>query len=195
MCLHAGMVRALVGVACVLGLMGCSSEEGPSTECTAPDNPAAFEVGTGEACFERLSEGQTVPLMSGPQGGYHVWLAVGCADCAGDVILRYKTLDPATMEPLAGTEADNEVFAQLDASSGWAQQAGIQIGMPGSDWDPELDPHPAPGTELILQVQALSASTEELLHEASVELTIGETMAWDPCDLEPDGPCCDEACN
>ncbi|MFS8067046.1 MAG: hypothetical protein ACMG6S_11800 [Byssovorax sp.] len=48
----------LIGAALAcLGLVGCGTSA--SGSCDAPSNPAVFELGTGEACFERLTPGQT----------------------------------------------------------------------------------------------------------------------------------------
>jgi hypothetical protein len=35
-----------------------------------------MEVGTGVNGFEPLVDGQKVPIIAGPQGGHHVWVAV-----------------------------------------------------------------------------------------------------------------------
>lgn len=74
----------------VLGLAGCGAEE-----------PSFFEVGTGESTFEPLDEGATVPLIHGPQGGYHVWLGVRHRGLGpGDVVLSYGARDAATGDEL-----------------------------------------------------------------------------------------------
>lgn len=76
-------------------------------------------MGTGEKCFEAVAGGQEVPLMSGPQGGYHMWLAVGCVDCAATVHLKYGARDPATNMPLTGTY-DEEAMVPLKGKD-WPQ--------------------------------------------------------------------------
>ncbi|NUP09445.1 MAG: hypothetical protein HOW73_25610 [Polyangiaceae bacterium] len=169
---------------------------GPTpTECDAPDTPGTFEIGTGEACFERISEGATISQMNGPQGGYHLWLAVGCADCGAEIQVRYSLLDPETMMPLDGTYPDNIAYAELSSAGGWPQRAGIQMSMPGIEWDIENDPPIAEGTPFILDVEALDPSSLEVLHEAQLSLVIGSIQPWDPCDLHPEGECCTGLCN
>ena len=43
---------------------------------TSPPGPASVELGQGQNAFGPLVDGQTVQVERGPQGGYHVWLAV-----------------------------------------------------------------------------------------------------------------------
>jgi hypothetical protein len=52
-------------IALAISLAGCSAAVGEGVA----------ELGTGEAEFEPLAEGQEVPIIHGAQGGYHVWLS------------------------------------------------------------------------------------------------------------------------
>ncbi len=70
----------------LLGLTGCGSGAG-SGSCDAPESPAVFELGTGQTCFERVTAGQIVPEIQGPQGGFHIRAAIGCGDCGVDTIV------------------------------------------------------------------------------------------------------------
>lgn len=160
--------------------------------CADPPGPESFEVGSGEACFQRLTAGQTVPVMAGPQGGYHIWLGVGCADCGDQAILRYGVKDPATHDWYAGTH-ENDAVVPLDAD-GWHQGAGLQAYLPGISWQPgsELEK----GTHVILYAAVLDASMA-VKHEGEVELVLGDTEPWSPpCDPGPNCgapgglPCC-----
>jgi len=40
------------------------------------DETPAIYIGTGEEAFEPLSEGDEVPIISGPQGGWHIWQSI-----------------------------------------------------------------------------------------------------------------------
>lgn len=85
------MHRKAIALLPVLALVGCGADEGTPF----------FEVGTGESTFEALGEGATVPLIHGPQGGYHVWLGVRHRGLGpGDVILEYGARDATTREEL-----------------------------------------------------------------------------------------------
>ena len=44
--------------------------------CRKPDDDQKLEIGKGRYAFAPLEEGETVTLEAGPQGGYHVWLAL-----------------------------------------------------------------------------------------------------------------------
>lgn len=45
--------------------------------CKGPSSGAsAVEIGKGESAFAPLDEGEVVAIEAGPQGGYHVWLAL-----------------------------------------------------------------------------------------------------------------------
>ena len=161
--------------------------------CVAPADPAVFEIGTGEACFERLADDAAITLWSGPQGGYHLFLAVGCADCGDAIVVRSSVLDPATSTPIDGTYV-NAVFAELVDWGGWPQHAGIQVTMPGIQWDLENDPPLAEGTPIVLAVELLESDETTVIHEVQRSFVVGPTLAWDPCDLHPEGPCCSEDC-
>lgn len=62
--------RPLLHAALVVLALGASA-------CGAPfEGPARLVLGTGFFSFGLLAEDQTVPIIHGPQGGYHVWAAV-----------------------------------------------------------------------------------------------------------------------
>lgn len=178
-------------------LPGCSSGGGeggegggpPPVDCDAPADPQTFEVGTGELCFER-ADGALV-LWAGPQGGYHLFAAVGCADCEDEVTLDYVLLDPATDEVFPGTYPDNQQVLNLGDADGWKFAAGIQVSMPGFQWD-DTDPPPPAGTPMRLHVSVTDGAG---MREMDLDFVLGETEDWDPCDANPGGPCCDGQCN
>lgn len=165
-----------------------STDTGTTTEaCDTPNSPPAFEVGTGEKCFERLTADQEVPLMSGPQGGYHMWLAAGCVDCGTVVHLEYGARDPATHMPLTGTY-DEQAMVQLYGKE-WPQAAGLIVHMPGLSWDPENEPPPAKGTKLLLWAEAYDPDGN-LWHSMEVPVTVGDIVDWNPCVENPNDPLC-----
>jgi hypothetical protein len=167
---------------------------GGKPTCADPEGPQAFEVGSGATCFERLTSGQTVPVMAGPQGGYHIWLGVGCAECGNQAILRYGVKDPATHDWYAGTH-ENDAVVPLDAD-GWHQTAGLQAFLPGIAW--QMGSELPKGTHVILYAAVLDAGMT-IQHEGEVEVVLGDTESWSPpCDSSsncgtPGGlPCCSD---
>lgn len=197
---------ALVGL---LGLVGCGSDvsdgaggeggeggQGPTpASCDPPADAADFELGTGELCFERVTAGQEVPLYAGPQGGYHLFLAIGCTDCGAQALVMYTIVDPSTGMPLDRTYPDSTTYAMFSGAE-WPQSAGLQIGMPGFQWSGDEDPPVPQGTPIQLQVTVRDgAEGTEILHEGALDLVVGAITPWDPCDANPNGPCCgDELC-
>lgn len=168
------------------GGAGGSGGTGGSAECAAPASPAMFEIGTGEKCFSRLAASDEVPLLNGPQGGYHVWLAIGCEDCNDPVLLRFGARDPQTGAPFGGME-DLQEMVPLEGAA-WPQAAGLTVFMPGLSWDPEGVPPPAKGTHVVLWAEAYDGA--ELVHQAEVEVIIGDLQEWNPCAEDPDHPSC-----
>lgn len=53
-----------------------------------------MEIGTGTSAFEPLAEMAAVPLVFGPQGGYHIDVAVRLRNVPiDDLLLRYEVYD------------------------------------------------------------------------------------------------------
>mgnify|MGYP001369198452 CR=1 FL=1 len=160
---------------------------GAPPTCDPPASPLAFELGTGEKCFERLSPGSEVPMMQGPQGGYHLWVALGCTDCGGQAHVKFGVDDPATGAPITGTGPTEQVV-DLNGDA-WPQRAGIIQGLPGLSWDPKYSPPLPQGTPITLWLQVLDSGAA-IIHESSFDLVIGETLVWDPCAEDPENPLC-----
>jgi hypothetical protein len=72
------------------------SEPEPEPE---PPEPMVL-VGTGVTAFEAVEMLDGVPLIAGPQGGYHLWLSVQCQDLGPHVIIDYGVRDTDTGERL-----------------------------------------------------------------------------------------------
>ena len=153
-------------------------------ECVAPPAAETFEVGTGEVCFERVEANGTQPMMEGPQGGYHLWLAFVCSDCGTSVTLEAEASD-------ANGPVGSRIQQVVDLESGMA--AGIQLPMPGDPWD-ETSVKLEEGTALTINVK-LSSSSGAVLHEAAVERVVGPTEVWDYCATHPEDGCCENPCD
>src|SRR4051812_16305154 len=78
------------------GSGGAGGDTGTDVICDDPPSPQMFEIGTGEKCFSRLTANQVIPVKQGPQGGFHLWLAMGCSDCPEKVTVLYGLKDKAT---------------------------------------------------------------------------------------------------
>lgn len=171
-----------------------SSSSGAVVTCDDPPSPAAFEVGTGEICFERLTSGQEVNVMAGPQGGFHLWLAVGMTDWIAQPIVEFGVQDVSTHAWLTGFGSKTVVTMDGD---GWHQRAGFTAFLPGVEWDPSTV---LPKGTHVLLVASVLAQDNTVLHTAEVEVVLGDTVTWyPPCDPssmcgQPGGlPCCTDA--
>ncbi len=158
----------------------------PST-CEAPPSPEAFEIGTGEACFERLEVGQVVPLVQGPQGGFHVWVAMSCTGCSAEMHLRYGALDPATGEHFENTYPSEGLF-ELSGDVSSRQRAMLTAVMPGVPWDPENFPPLEKGAPVRLYVEHLEDGM--VVERSEVDVVLGDTVSWDPCAENPESEFC-----
>lgn len=159
--------------------------------CVAPPSPPVFEVGTGESCFTRLTPGQTVKVENGPQGGFHIWLALGCTDCGATPIVQFGIKDPATSDYYPMTMVQKQVVP-LDGA--WPQRAGLTAFLPGMVWD-KTSQLPM-GTHVLLSGAVLDASGA-VLHSSDVEVVLGDIEQWNPpCSTDPGCgapgglPCC-----
>jgi hypothetical protein len=169
---------------------GTTSSSGAA--CDDPEGPAAFEVGSGEKCFERLTEGQVVTVLQGPQGGYHLWLALGCGDCDETAIVRYGIKDVTTKDYFTGTPPQKSVTG-LD-NDGWHQHAGFTDFLPGVVYDPTTQL--PKGTHVILSGAILDTG-DKVLHEQEIEVELGDVEIYSPpCSSDPGCgapgglPCC-----
>jgi hypothetical protein len=154
---------------------GARAEGGASpSPCGAPPEDPAFAVGTGDICFEPLSDDQVVPRVAGPQGGHHVWVAVACASCPYELVVRVGTqLDGAWLT------APSERVVELHSH----QVAGLLATLT----DP-IDPTstlPDEGTSIVLVVDLETLEREPLAH-GEVSVVLGEIVPWqNKCDPDP----------
>ncbi len=96
--------------------VGCSC--GPGTGDTRQTHPAAVpstaasltvDIGGGDQSFTELSDGASVALVAGPQGGYHVWTSVRVTPAVADLTVDLSvTLDDggASVGPPSGWGAE-----------------------------------------------------------------------------------------
>lgn len=81
------------------------------------------EVGTGHESFEELPMGGEVTLINGPQGGYHVLLAIKCEGCDPVIDVRYGISDLHSGEGLTFDGLQRTV--PLQPRGDWAEYAPL----------------------------------------------------------------------
>lgn len=161
--------------------------------CEPPPAAPVFEAGTGQSCFERLAPGQTVPVIQGPQGGFHIWLAVGCADCGPAPMVEFGVKDLATGEFYPGYPGPQKQVVEATATP-WRQKAGLTASLPGMPWDPASQL--PKGKHVLLSASVLEVGTSAVLHTSEVEVVLGDVIQWNPCASDPGcgqpggAPCC-----
>jgi len=161
-----------LGVVCafVALIAGCREEPIEAT----PGEPAAItmSIGTGEAAFEALTEGETIPLILGPQGGYHLWISVRCDGCSDLAILGYGARDSTSGEPLSYESLEREIAYPYDG--GTTDVFGL-VGHLQSN-----DPSSYVGRSAVLWASIRPGPDEEPYAEARAAVTIGEEEHWHP---------------
>lgn len=78
------------------------------------DNSLTIELGTGEAQFEPLEDLQTLPLVLGIQGGYHVWLSARISGTDAERVLMTLDLVPLSASEPPPARAPVRVFVEDD---------------------------------------------------------------------------------
>lgn len=89
-----------------LVLIGCPAAEPPGAEVPCG---AELAVGTGTIRFQALSEGDDLEFVHGPQGGYHLPLAVRTC----------RIEDPGMVRLVATLAATGEVVSEVLLSRAW----------------------------------------------------------------------------
>ena len=82
--------------------------------------PPLVEIGTGASRFEPLEDGQSMPLVAGAQGGFHLWISA-----------RARGIDPSDVHltvvsyPRATERPRQTAFHALElaAREGWLERA------------------------------------------------------------------------
>jgi hypothetical protein len=155
-------------------------------DCELPPDLAPFELGTGEVCFERLPADRVVPQMEGPQGGYHMWLSLYCADCPSEVQLETQLVREDSGEVVGWPSMSQRAVV-------FGTVRGVTVYLPGNPWNPDDPPLPE-GTQVVLSTSVRSLAGE-LLHEAQDTRVLGAYTLWDFCATNPEDPCCVELCD
>ncbi len=87
-----------------------------------PERDDPFQVGSGEDEFEDVL-GDEVDVISGGQGGQHIWISIRCRDCGPSGTLRYGVTDVKTGVPLTveGLAAQVDLVKEDE----WLQVVGL----------------------------------------------------------------------
>ncbi len=140
--------------------------------CTGPDleSDPAVELGTGEVAFESLQDGDALPLVSGLQGGRHIWGAVRVVGIDWREVSLVFTLEDEDGVQLTDTTT---MFTELQAceldSPGCAQGMGELVG--ATILVTEEDAGAVVGGDVVLRVEAADAAGRTASTQRSVDVT------------------------
>jgi hypothetical protein len=87
-----------------LALASCGGGEEPAGSSDLPSfcvsGAPSVEVGTGAASFIAIEPGGSVPIVSGPQGGSHIWISARTRGLGPSALVEYGANDMETGELL-----------------------------------------------------------------------------------------------
>lgn len=113
------MTARLLGIAALLA--GCAQSE----DCPL-DGPPALEIGVGEDAFTSLDDaGHEVTLIHGPQGGYHIELALRAWGLDGSRLVAVEVEGRVDGTLLARTETGSS-FGCIPAT-GASETVGVRL--------------------------------------------------------------------
>jgi len=147
------MMRGALGLLAAASL-AVSCGEDASAGAAMITGPAECVLGTGQLAFVTIQNTDVIPIIHGPQGGYHIWGAV-----------RAKNIDPAGLRltftlALASTgtvvntvriiRSLTPVAVSAASPPGWSESVGSYVYVP--------DPRVIDGQSVRMSVDAVDAA-------------------------------------
>lgn len=122
--------------------------------------PAFIQIGTGARRFDTLDPGQEVPIIQGPQGGFHVWGG-----------FRGRGFPDEDVRILFELELQGEVIATADytefelptESSGLYTYAGVSVIYLENE-----RVEPSSGNEMTLRARVIAKDGQELIDQTTL---------------------------
>lgn len=133
--------------------------------CASAPEPASeprLILGSGKECFAPFTSSGVAPVVSGPQGGYHVWVAVRTSGFAFDPTISLRIIDDsgsiALVDPMLRT------LEPCGIEQGWSEQAHLFGFLAVAD--------PSAAALLIGTAATLDATLSDGVHEAKDTVAI-----------------------
>lgn len=117
------MKRLFLFFAATAGCHGIGEMQ--SNDASDATLPPSIVVGTGEHEFTPLELVEGVALTRGPQGGYHIWLAVSGQSLGPVVQIRYGVQDATTGDALTIEQLSRVVDVGAEDVWTWAGLPGF----------------------------------------------------------------------
>lgn len=144
----------LVAVVVAALAVGCGSDSG-----SEPVDPEVI-LGTGEASFEPLTNGDEIQIIQGPQGGFHF---------LGSVLVR--GIEPGDPDDLSAPDNPTTEFRV------WS--GGARVDLMASRYTQGLDPGPdADTSQMIGRLVILNIAADDELDgaEVTLDVTVSDTV-------------------
>ena len=139
-----------------------------SCPAPSPDTEGApwMELGTGLTAYEELDDGDTIELVAGPQGGWHVDVAIELGGFEPDgVAVQYRGLNAQT-DVVVSYVTDAVLYANrmVATDDGWRRSGDRVVFAIDSEAD-------VVGTEVRLEVQSVELDqwTDRVLSAETLE--------------------------
>ncbi|MEC7242477.1 MAG: hypothetical protein VXW32_14675 [Myxococcota bacterium] len=127
------------------GLLACTSPETCPSEAQETGiqvgsisdacrcEEASFDLGTGDAQFETVAEGEEVTMIYGPQGGWHIWGSVRVRNTRDVIKIHFTASDTVSQSYVVDVTTQVALAMEDDCT-------GTYTGMYGFlDTDPLID--------------------------------------------------------
>lgn len=145
-------MRSIAGLlpGLVLALGACASDAGGSV------GPPQATIGTGAVEFQPLADGDTVYVVLGPQGGFHIWGAV-----------RVANLDAGNADDLSDPSNPTTVFH--------VYAGGQQVDADAAHYVQGLDPVGDGTFEMVGRAVILDITSDTQLDGMEIRFTVDVT--------------------
>lgn len=183
---HMGRTKLLKMTFALAFAAGCASEPavvepvGPPARQACPAGTVCdfdMELGTGLTELELIEPEGEVTVSLGPQGGFHIWLAVRCRDCAPQVLIEYGVRGSADGAWLYGDPLRGIINLD-DASDGWRQVAGLYGLLPGGVGEIDYT-----GLDVTLEATIEDGDRRSI---RTVPVHVARVEVWDCPSSDPD---------
>jgi len=151
----------------------CSAVDGAAEEL-----PAAL-LGTGDKCYVPLESNDTVPIIGGPQGGFHIWVALRSAGLGDEVIASYRVLDTADDSAITLSDPIERIVELCPIGEGWNEAAKLYAQLDAFTID---EVGHFVGRTIRLGVTLRNSASASASAEATLKL--GPVVKWSDNELE-----------
>lgn len=141
-------------------------------ESRAETGAVDLSVGTGEDAYQPVAKGSTIPLMKGPQGGFHLWIALRCDGCKDLAVVEFGARDGASGELLSYPGLQQRVAFPI--GGGVDDVSGLVTHVTSTDPDDYV------GRSAVLWASLRADPEEPAFAEASADVAIGDVEVWNP---------------